>query len=585
MSKTTMQQQKLTGYPSIDKPWLKYYSEEAIKASTRDESIFQMLERYSQNRLNHTALELRLSKNGFKKGPQITYSEYIDRIKKLASRIKAKFNTTVDEIVPVIIPNLPESRIIIYALNYIGATVYPINPMLSTNVFESILSDNNVKTVAIFNGFWEKFSDSIVNSKVENIIVLDGFEFLPKPIKTILRINRKLPNDHRVISYDKLFSSKSCEKVMPYYAKDHIAVIIGTSGTTGTSKGVCMTDDNLNALALGQMISDHYRTGDIALDILIQSIGYGISTAHSFGVIGCHAVLIPELVTDKIPDLLCEVKPDTFPGGPVHYINLAHSRQFQEGKLPLVRTAFSGGATLEKEIEKLLNSADEGYMETQGSVIRVRQGYGSTECGGAATANTYGAYKFGSIGIPMANIIVSIFKPGTDEELKYGEQGEICVSGPTVMKCYLNNTEETNNVLRKHSDGSIWLHQADLGWCDEDGHFYMTDRIKNIFMRTGFNVHPSKISEFIISLPEIQDCVVVGIQHPKEQMVPVAFCVLNAGYEKEEILDKLKLECSKNLSETDIPYEWRFVDNLPRNMGGKIDTKVLVEQSGIDYMK
>lgn len=580
-----MEERKLTGYPSIDKPWLKYYSKKAINARTENESIFQMLERCNKDRINHIALELRLSKNGFKKGPHITYGEYINRIKKLAVCIKERFNTSVNEIVPIIIPNLPESRIIIYALNIIGATVYPINPMLSTNVFRAILSDNNVKTIAVFNGFWDKFSDSIINSNVENIIVLDGFEFLSKPIKTIMRIKRKLPNDKRVIEYDKLFSNKISQNIQPYYAKNHIAVIIGTSGTTGTSKGVCMTDDNLNALALGQKISDHYRIGDIALDILIQSIGYGISTAHSFGVIGCHTVLIPELVTDGIPDLLCEVKPNTFPGGPVHYINLAHSKQFKDGQLPLVRTSFSGGATLEKDVEKLLNSADEGYKETQGSIIRVRQGYGSTECGGAATANTYGAYKFGSIGIPMANINVSIFKPGTDEELKYGEQGEICVSGPTVMKCYLNNPEETNNVLHKHSDGSIWLHQADLGWCDENGHFYMTDRIKNIFMRTGFNVHPSKISEFIISLPEIQDCVVVGIPHPKEQMVPVAFCVLNKGYEKENLLAKLKEGCSKNLSETDIPYEWRFLDSLPRNMGGKIDTKVLIEHSGIDYMK
>ena len=360
--------------------------------------------------------------------------------------------------------------------------------------------------------------------------------------------------------------------------------MIGTSGTTGTSKGVCLTDRNLNELALGQEISDHYRTGDIALDILIQSIGYGISTAHSFSCIGCHTVLVPELVTDGFPNLLCQVKPDCFPGGPVHYINLAHSDQFKNGQAPLVRCSFSGGATLEKEIERTLNSADVGYKEKRGDIIRVRQGYGSTECGGAATANTYGAYKFGTIGIPMANVVVSIFKPGTDQELQYGEEGEICVCGPTVMKGYLNNPDETKNVLKLHSDGKVWLHQADLGWCDEDGHFYMTDRIKNIFMRTGFNVHPSKIAEFIISLPGVNDCVVVGVPHPKEQMVPVAFVVLEDTNEKEtSAKERLIKECVQNLSETDIPMDWIFVAELPRNMGGKVDTKQLVDQSKIDY--
>ena len=252
--------------------------------------------------------------------------------------------------------------------------------------------------------------------------------------------------------------------------------------------------------------------------------------------------------------------------------------------IPEVRCAFSGGATLEKEIEKKLNNADVGYLEKPGDIIRVRQGYGSTECGGAATANTFGAYKFGSIGIPMANIVVGIFKPGTDEELKYGEEGEICVSGPTVMEGYLNNPDETNNVLKKHSDGNVWLHQADLGWCDEDGHFYMTDRIKNIFMRTGFNVHPAKISEFIITFPEVKECVVVGVPHPKEQMVPVAFIVLQqASYSKDELKKQFIEECVRNLSETDIPIDWVFVESLPRNMGGKIDTNTLLDEYNISF--
>ena len=543
-----------------------------------------MMERCSQGRLDKIALDLRTSRDGFKKGVTITYREYINRIYRAASAIHNAFQTKVNEIVPIIIPNLPESRILIYALNIVGATVYPINPMLAPHMFESILCDNNVKTVALFTGFWSKFADALKNSSVSNIILLDGFESLPLLAKIILRRKTAYPEDDRIIRYDTLMKKADSQKLRPYYDVNHIAVIIGTSGTTGTSKGVCLTDRNLNELALGQKISDHYRTGERALDILIQSIGYGISTAHSFSCIGCYTILVPELVTDGFPDLFCEVKPDCFPGGPVHYINLAHSKQFKAGNVPFVRASYSGGATLEKEIEKLLNSADEGYTEKPGDIIRVRQGYGSTECGGAATANTFGAYKFGSIGIPMANIVVSIFKPGTDEELPYGEEGEICVCGPTVMSGYLNNPEETKQVLKMHSDGKIWLHQADLGWCDEDGHFYMTDRIKNIFMRTGFNVHPSKISEFIISLPEVKDCVVAGVPHPKEQMVPIAFVVLNEKRtDTSEVKNHLAKECAHNLSETDIPKDWVFVDTLPRNMGGKVDTKLLLKEYGIDY--
>lgn len=574
----------LTGYPSIDKPWLKFYKNGVDKIIAKDESMFQMLERCNKERMNSVALELRTSENDYKQGIQITYKEYIDRIKKTASAIFNTFNTQADEIVPIIIPNLPESRILIYALNVIGATAYPINPMLSVKTFESILSDNHVKTIAVFSEFWEKFSTSILKSNVENIIYLNGLESMPETIKSAGKQKTVISDDVRIITYDNLVNKSQIQDIKPYYRKNHVAVIVGTSGTTGTSKGVCLTDFNLNSLALGQEISDHYREGEKALDILIQSIVYGVSSAHSFGCIGCHTVLIPELITDKIADILCEIKPDCFPGGPVHFINICHSKEFKSGQFPYIRFALSGGATLEKEIEKELNRVDNGYIEKINDKILVRQGYGSSECCGAATINTYGAYKFGSIGIPMANVTVSIFKPGTDEELTYGELGEICVCGDTVMAEYLNNPEETNNVLKLHADGKMWLHQADLGWCDEDGHFFITDRIKNIFMRTGFNVHPSKITERLMKSPYIKDCIVFGVKHPKEQMVPIAFVVLNDNtIDKNEIKAILNEYCILNLDTTDIPYEWFFVSELPRNMGGKIDTKALVDKFKINY--
>lgn len=589
-----MDEKKLTGYPSIDKPWLKYYACSPETIEYRDESLYQMLERCNQSRMKEIALELRTSANGFEKGITITYEKYLDRINVCARAFKA-LGVSENEIVPLILPNIPESRILIYALNIVGATAYPISPMLSTNVFEKIVRDNSVKTIAVFGAFWSKFSDSITKHSIKNIIYVNGLESAPMVAQGLARIkdtlsgkgDLKLPNVHGVLSWKDFIShSKSHpQNVNPYYDSNHVAAIIGTSGTTGTSKGVCLTDLNLNALAIGQELSDHFRVGEVALDALIQSIGYGISTAHSTGCIGCHTILIPELITNIFPQVLCKTKPDVFPGGPVHYINLMKSEKFAEGRVPYVRSLFSGGATLDKNVEQTINGVTDRYQEKKGDRIRVRQGYGSTECCGATSACTYGAYKFGSIGIPMINVTIGIFKPDTDEELPYGEEGEICVCGPTVMKGYLNNAKETENVLKMHSDGKVWLHQADLGWMDKDGHLFITDRIKNIFMRTGFNVHPSKITEFIVSLPEVKECIVVGVPHPEEQMVPVAFVILEKDAFKNETEAKqyLKAMSIKYLSETDVPMDWYFVETMPRNMGGKIDTKALVEACGIRY--
>lgn len=587
-------EEKVTGYPSIDKPWLKYYQHSLDTIEYRDESMFQMLERCTRDKHQQIALELRTSANHFEKGICITYGKYIARIKECARALYA-IGVRKNEMVGLLLPNIPESRILIYALNIIGATVYHVSPMISSVEFDQILKKNQVHTVAIFSGFWTKFAESIKASSVDQIIYLNAMESMPPILYQAAIIKDKykrnqafvLPDVKGIMSWKELIAHKrkSPNDIQPYHHRDHIAVIIGTSGTTGTPKGVCLTDANLNAVAVGQELSDHYREGEVVLDALIQSIAYGICTAHSAGCAKCHTILIPELIKDTFPEVLCKTKPDVFPGGPVHFINLVRSREFAEGKIPYVRGMYSGGASLEKDVEKKLNGIGEGYQEKPDDKICVRQGYGSTECCGAAVANTYGTYKFGSLGIPIINVNVGIFKPGTDEELPYGVEGEICVSGPSVMKGYLDNPEETNNVLRKHSDGTIWLHQADLGWIDPDGHLFMTDRIKNIFMRSGFNVHPSKITEFIASLPEVRECIVTGVSHPDEQMVPVAFVVLETGISdnygdgRQHLIDA----ATNNLSESDIPKDWYFVDSLPRNMGGKVDVQKLIRDCNINY--
>ena len=573
-----------TGYPSKDKPWLKYYDKDVEKTVTPKESIFMRLERCNRDRLGTPALELRVSSNGFKKGPVITYRTYINRIKECARALSA-LGIEKNEIVPMIIPNVPESRIFIYAVNIIGATAYPVSPMASTGILDGIIKDNNVKVIIIFDALWEKFKTSLSSPKIKKIIHLTGTESFPFIIRFLSKIKSKSPKvpiDNINITYDQFISlKKHCkESIKPYYDQDHIAVVIGTSGTTGTSKGVCLTDDCLNALSMEQEVAKIFRIGEVSLDALISSIGYGISMEHSFGCLGVHCILIPELITDAFPHVLCLTKPDSFAGGPVHYINLYRSKEFKGGEIPDVRNLISGGASLDRDLEKKINNVSEGYVESGKDNIVVRQGYGATECCGSATYAVHGSYKFGGVGIPLPLENMGIFKPGTDEEMRYGEEGEICITGPTIMRCYLNNPTETDNVLKKHSDGNIWLHLADIGHCDEDGQFYITDRIKNIFMRTGFNVHPAKIAEFITSQPAVEECCVIGVEHPDQQCVPVAFVVKETNSSiPDHILQKQLMDaCYKNLAETDIPYDWVFRESIPRNMGGKMDTRQLLKE-------
>lgn len=578
----------MTGYASIDKPWMQYYAENTDRIEVPAESMYMRLERCNRNRLDTPALELRVSANDFQKGPVITYRNYLERINECARALHV-LGVRKDEIVPMIIPNVPESRMFIYAVNILGATAYPVSPMASRRMLKKIIEENQTKVLVIFDEFWAKFSEVASSECVKTIVHLTGTESLTFLARKIagLTAKKKAPRDSRNLSYNKFIAlKKQCpDNIEPYYDPDHIAVVIGTSGTTGTSKGVCLTDDCLNALATELEVTNLNTVGGVVLDALISSIGYGISFEHATGCAGVRCLLIPELITDTFPHVLCVTKPDLFAGGPIHYINLLRSKEFKNGEIPPECTLICGGASLNKDLEESINGVSEGYVEKPGDRVIVRQGYGATECGGAAAYATKGAYKFGGIGIPLPLGNMGIFEPGTDKELKYGEEGEICISGPTIMRCYLNNEEETENVMKKHSDGTVWLHLGDLGRCDSNGQFYHTDRIKNIFMRIGFNVHPTKIAEFIISQPGVSECFVIGIDHPHEQCVPVAFVVKKAGEEidDETLKERLIKACVDNLNETDVPYEWFFVDSIPRNIGGKMDANLLLREHPVSY--
>lgn len=576
-----------TGYATLDKPWLKYYPNypESIEEKI-SMSLYQFLEKSVENIPNLPAIEYF--------GIKISFKEYLKRINDYAKSFK-EMGIKKGEIVPLVLPNQPECRMMIYALNILGAIPYPIAPSLPTNQLERIINENEIKNLVMFNGFYDKFQEPMNNNNLKNIISLNGKESIPNSLqflnnlKQILNktyVKEELPKNSKIIPFKefRLYKKNIKGNIKPYYEPNYIASIIGTSGTTGIPKGVCLTNENLNTMAIQHMLGNmNINQNDVLLDILIQSIGYGIAVMHYSACCGIKSILIPQLVTDVAP-LFLKYKPNHFTGGPVHaeslenYIRNANSEELKEIKEVLnnVKNWVSGGASLSPKTED--------YLEKFG--ITIRQGLGCTENGGAATYTKHGTYKPRTVGIPLMYTTIGIFKPGTDEELKIGETGEICITGPTVMKGYLNNESETNKVLKQHNDGKTWIHTQDLGYMDSDGNVYILDRIKNIFMRTGFNIHPAKVNNFIQSLSNIEESYVMGIEHPKEQTVPVAFISVKNENIIGEIKETLNIECPKNLDEPSTPYQYVFIiGKLPRNLGGKIDRKQLLDMSGINYFE
>ncbi len=570
-----------TGYASIDKPWNKYYpnstiTEEQINKEIK-KSIFQMLDEKTKDIEDKTTIEYY--------GAEITNKELKKRILKCAKSFIV-LGVKKGDIVPLILPNQPESRILIYALNYIGAIAYPIQPTIPSKELNNIIEQNNIKNLAIFRGFYRQYKNQISN--IENIIYTTGKESLPKTIQYVDDISHIDPSI--VIPYNEfILEHKSLkQEIKPIYEENKTAAIIGTSGTTGTPKGVCLTNENLNAMALQHLLGDmNFERGDKLLNILIDSIGYGLGTMHYSGCCGIKSILIPELVTNVAP-LFLKYHPEHFTGGPIHAENLEKYLKTETNKDKIeelkeilykeVKNWVSGGAPLKKQTEDYLNNKQ----------ILVRQGLGCTENGGAATYSKQGTYKEKSVGIPLMLETMSIFEKDTDKELKYNQEGEICITGPTVMKEYLNNEEETNKVLKKHRDGKIWIHTGDKGYIDEDGNIFITGRYKLMTHRLGFNIHPETIKNKILesNIDGMSECHVITLPHPEEQNVPVAFIEINNGININKLKKELIKYTYENLSQYENPYDYVFViGNLPRNLGGKVDEKKLLEEINIDFSK
>lgn len=575
------------GLPSVEQPWMRYYDGEFKEEDIPDISIYQFAKERIKGKKNRTALDVRMGKNDFKRGIKISYKKLFDQMETGAKSSKA-IGIKADEIVPVILPNIPQARVMIYSNSIVGATSYPMSPFIAPNQLDSIIRENEIKNLVIFTPFYERYKNVLESANLSSIIAVDGTESLPFILRKTAKSKTPKITGGNIIPWEEYMSlSKSLPySLQPYHKEGHIAAIIGTSGTTGIPKGVKITDKNLNAVAL-TYINSKILEGTFC-DVLIPSISYGLSMMHYETTKGNKTYLIPELVSNNIDKLMMAVKPDSFTGGPIHAINLTRSKNYQEGKVPHVKEFASGGATLPKDVERELNGVSEGYSENgeYNPKIVVRPGYGLTENMALGSYNKPGAYMFGSIGIPFPYENVGIFKPGTDEELTYNELGEICISGPCVMAGYLNNEKETNEVIKYHADGERWIHTKDIGYITPDGHLYHVDRIKNIFMRSGFNVHPSKITEFIDCLPDVKESIVVGVEHPDEQCVPVAFIVPeNNGKSIEEIEENVKKECAESLEACSVPYDYVFVDQLPINLGGKIDKNKILQKANIDFTK
>ena len=358
--------------------------------------------------------------------------------------------------------------------------------------------------------------------------------------------------------------------------KDNPAVILHSGGTTGSPKGIVLSNGNFNALSeQAKIVFKNVDIGTKVLAIMPIFHGFGLGVSINAPLdLGCEVILIPQFNAKKFDKLLDKYKPNILFGVPTLFEALINTKN-EHLDLSILKYVISGGDSLSLSLERRINV----YLANHHAKVTISQGYGMTESL-AAVALAFGdANKPGSIGIPFPGNYIKIVRPETQEEVSYGEDGEICVSGPTVMLGYLDNEKETNEMLQIHKDGMLWLHTGDMGMMDEDGVDYYRQRIKRMIISSGYNIYPAYVEQIIEEHPAVLKCTVIGIPHPYKVEVPKAYIVLKNGNNPLTVRKSIREHCKKNLAAYAIPYEFEYRKSLPKTLIGKVDFKKLQEEN------
>ena len=260
---------------------------------------------------------------------------------------------------------------------------------------------------------------------------------------------------------------------------------------------------------------------------------------------------------------------------PTLYEALLRLPSMDNADLSSLKGVFSGGDSLSIELKKKFDR----FLYDHHAVIQVREGYGTTETVTACCLTPTHMYKEGSIGLPFPDTYIKIVKPGTDEELPYGEEGEILLAGPTVMKEYMNHPDETAKTLRKHDDGLTWVYTGDLGVMDDQGFIYFRGRAKRMIISSGYNVYPGQIENILDANDMVQMSCVIGVPDAYKMQKVKAFVMLKPGVEANEgTRDALLGYCRKHVAKYARPYDIEFRDELPKTLVGKVAYRVLEEE-------
>ena len=556
-------------------PWADHTGDIPLYLDYFEGSMFDKLTDTAEKYPNYIAFDFM--------GRATTYKELIRETEKCAKALKT-IGIREGDRVTIAMPNCPQAIYMFYAVNLVGGIANMIHPLSAEKEIEFYLNESQSVTAITLDQFYHKFENIRENTSVVNIIIASVKDALSKPVRagymlTEGRKVKKIPKDAPVIRWNE-FMKLSYHCFYNYRVKrksDDPAVILYSGGTTGTTKGIVLTNKNFNALSQ-QIVATNpmFRPGDKMLSAMPLFHGFGLGVCiHSILAQGGRCILVPRFTAKSYAKLITKYRCNFIAGVPTLYEALLRLDSMNNADLSCLKGVFSGGDSLSVELKKKFDK----FLYDHKATIQVREGYGTTETVTACCLTPPTMFKEGSIGVPFPDTYIKIVEPGTDRELPYGEEGEILLAGPTVMKEYMNHPDETFRTLRHHSDGLTWVYTGDLGTMDEEGFIYFRGRAKRLIISSGYNIYPGQLENILDAHEKIQMSCVIGVPDAYKMQKVKAFVKLVPGTPaNDETKNELMAYCRKHIAKYAMPYDIEFREELPKTLVGKVAYRALEEE-------
>ena len=519
-------------------------------------------------------------------GNKITYGDLFRNIDKAAA---AFLNAGVKEkeIVTVALPSIPEAIYCVYALNKIGAIANMIHPLAGKSETAFYVNEVKSRIVLIFDGAYETVADILPTTTAEKVIVVSVGDSLPRLKQAAYALKVKQPKlDNSLFQSWKSFISDGAKTEVKAVKRDYkeTAIISHTGGTTGEPKGCMVSDYNVNAEIWQVVKTMENKRQQVMMAVLPPFVNYSlVNTMLEPLYAGFTTVLLPKYEPEKLAEYVTKYRVNHVNSIPAYWEALLTIPNIQKYDLSGLGFVFYGGEGMPKDKEEKVNEV----LASCGAKVKLQKGLGMTELTSAATATfeSVNATSTGIVGIPLAKMIVKAVDVDDGAEKTYGEEGELCITGPTVMLGYYHNKSATDDLIKTDDDGVRWIHTGDLGRINQDGVVRITGRVKRIIMTKGSDgqvtkMFPNRIEKAVHTDDSVGLCCVVGVPDEQRINVPKAYIVLTPGFDKtEETKQKIIQNCKKMLPGYMVPEEIEFRDSLPRTPRGKIDYRALENET------